>query len=117
MSKIKSNLKLTLISLIISLFIIPSFAGAQVYTIHETIDHVEYDSNLHYYSAFTPETSTGFWYLDLFPSNDSTMETKLNESLKGKSITIVYDDNNSKLNTDYWELLQWDFDKEYNQEK
>jgi hypothetical protein len=45
------------------------------------------------------------------------METKLNESLKGKSITIVYDDNNSKLNTDYWELLQWDFDKEYNQEK
>jgi hypothetical protein len=112
-----NRIKLTLISLIISLFFIPSFAGAQVYTIHETIDHVEYDSNLHYYFMFTPDHDNGFWYLDLFPSNDSTMENKLNESLKGKSITIVYEDHDSKLNTDYWELLQWDFDKEYKQNK
>jgi hypothetical protein len=75
---------------------------------HQTISHVEYDTNSHFYYAIT-QNNNGEWVLPLMPSTDSTLTNKLTQSLNGSHVWLTFDSHNA-LNSDYWEVLNWDFE-------
>jgi hypothetical protein len=105
------KLTLSIIIMIVSLFTFSGSSFAATHTIeNQTISHVEFDSIAHAYFIVTEPTKkdSGEWCLYLLPSTNPTLEKPLTDSLKGFSVWIEWDDHNS-LNSDYWEVLNWDY--------
>jgi hypothetical protein len=99
---------ISIIALVFSFFF-GSVAHAQTHNTQDVIDMVVYDNKAHEYIALTKDNGNGYWSLDLFHSNklDQSLLDSLYEYLKGKHVTITYDDQESS-NTEDWFVEMWE---------